>query len=140
MGGPVTKMSLQAQLPGTLPTPREARNSLRMARSAVKEKGNVVDGMEERQAASKEEVEAALEQVEEVENDLLDAAEDSPEYTAADAGHQKAWKRAERAESDLGKVGAVLRLARGELAAAVKQLAAARADIEAIREGRRLRR
>jgi hypothetical protein len=132
--------AVQAILPATLPTPVQAKSNLRLARSEVREKGNVVDGMKDRLAAAKEEAAASLLEVEEAENEIFDAAEESPEDIAANARHQKACKRADRATSDVGKVLGTLKLARGELRVAKKHLAAARQDLQAIRDGRKARR
>lgn len=129
----------QPFLPATLPTPALARSNLRLARSEVRAKRDVVDGLKDRADASREELAAAGLDVDTAEDDLLDAAEGSPEAIAADAHHQKACKRADRARSDLEKVAATRKLAKGELHAADKRLAAAREDLEAIREGRKTR-
>ena len=132
--------AVQAILPATLPTPTQARGNLKLARSEVREKENVVDGMKDRRDAAKEELAAALLEVEEAENDIFDAPEESPEDLAANARHQKACKRTDRAASDVEKVSGTLKLARGELRVARKHLAAARQDLEAIRDGRKVRR
>jgi hypothetical protein len=140
MGWPVRNGAVQAILPATLPTPTQARSNLKLARSEVREKGNVADGMKDRLAAAKEEQVAALLEVEEAENEIFDAPEESPEDIAANARHQKMCKRAARAASDVEKVSGTLKLARGELRVARKHLAAARQDLEAIRDGRKARR
>lgn len=129
----------QAILPATLPTPAQARNNLRACRNEVKEKTNVAEGMKDRLDAAKEEEKEAAAEVEQAERDLLEADEDSKEEKVASVAHHKAWRRLERARLDKDKVKATLKLARGEARAAAKRLAAAREDLEAIREGKRVK-
>lgn len=127
----------QARLPGTLPTTAQAKAALRMAVAAVKEKGNVVDGMKARFDTAKEDLAEARLKADEAEADLLATDEDSPAGAAADAAHGKACKRLEQASGDIAKVKASRKLAKAELREAEKRLESARADMEAIREGRR---
>jgi hypothetical protein len=130
-------MAAQAKLPGTLPTPAQARSNLRVTRDCFREKLLVFEGYKERIAASKDEVKAANLEVEEAEADLLAAEEGSKEDIDASSRHGKAMRRKARAQTDLEKVTAARRLAGREMALAAKGLAAAREDVEAIRQGRR---
>jgi hypothetical protein len=108
-----------------------------MARRAERDAFNVADGMKGRRDASKEEAASAELELEETEDDLLDAEEGSSEDLAADVRHQKALKRFSRALTDLGKVKSTLKLAKADLKKAQKCLTAAREDVEAVRQGRR---
>ena len=129
--------AIQAKLPATLPTPAEARGNLHSSRDEVEKKRDVVDGMKESADLAKAELGEALEEVDEAETDLLAAAPSSPEELAADANHHKALARMEAAADDLAKVVAVQSRARAELKKAERKLAAARADLEAMRAGKR---
>lgn len=130
-------MPNQARLPGTLPTPTQARGALKLARNCVREKENVADGLKERLAAARDEVAAAKAEMEEAEVDLVEADEDSPQEKTASVTHEKSYKRRARAQLDEEKVAKAYHLAQAELRVALKALENARSDIEAIREGRR---
>jgi hypothetical protein len=108
-----------------------------MAKSGLKEKANVADGMKDRCDAAKDEEKAALAELEEAEADFLAADDGSKEEADAEKRQRKAWKRALRARLDLDKVAATLKLAKKEVKAAAGFVRAAREDLDAIAEGRR---
>jgi len=130
-------MATQARLPATLPSPAQAKANLRMARSALKEKRNVVDGLKARHEAARDEAADAEAEVDGAETDLVECEEGSSAEVSADKRHHKACARLDRAEADAERVGSALKLAKSELKNARAQMRTARADIEAIREGRR---
>lgn len=129
-------MATQARLPATLPDPKQARANLAAARAEERAKRGVVDGLKERAAAARGEISDAALDLEAAEEDLLGTADASPEHLAAQTAHGKAWRRLARARKDAEKVQATRKLAKGEAGAAAAKLAAAREDLEAIRQGR----
>jgi hypothetical protein len=132
-------MATQAKLPGTLPTPAVARSNLRNARSVVRTREAVLEGLRERAKLARETVSECNLKLDAVEDDLLVAEEGSDQDVSADKAHGEAMRAVERAEKDVEKVAAAVKVAGDELAVARRELAAARADIRAIREGRRVK-
>jgi hypothetical protein len=130
-------MGTQARLPGTLPTPAAAKASLRMAREEWRRATSAKDGLTSRLAAARDEAKAAAIELGEAEADLLAAEDGGIEELDADERHAKAVKRFERAEADIVKVRGTIREASRELKAAQAVLTGARAEMQAIRQGRR---
>ena len=129
-------MTTQARLPGTLPTPVEARRRLGEATKAEAAARSEVENFDEYAKAAKEEMEAAEKELSEAERVLVEAAEDSAESAAADLEWGKAWERRSKGEAGLANVKAAARGARGDWKRAKTRLLTCRQDIAAIRAGR----
>jgi seryl-tRNA synthetase len=130
-------MAAQPKLPGTLPTPAQARVVLRDSRALRQSRGRVVEGLKLRAKHAAGEVVQAAAELDAAETDLEVAGEGTPEDVDANARHGAAMRRMVRAKSDAEKVSAALALAKNDLRQADAQLAAAREDLESIRQGRR---
>jgi hypothetical protein len=132
-------MSSQAKLPGTLPTPAQARAALRLARDAFAARTGAARGLKEQVKLCKDTIIKTDDALEEAERDLLGTDPETGEGLAADVAHGKAMAAIERAETDLEKAKASLMVATDDLAAARRTLTGARGDLRAIRDGRRKR-
>lgn len=130
-------MATQVRLVGTLPTPTQARQRLKDATAAASNASNMHEGMKEHLKAAKKEVAAAEKELVEAERLLIDAVEDSPEARDAEVEQAKAWKRLRLAEKGVENLKATFSSALAELKEKRRVLAAAREDLEAIRQGRR---
>lgn len=130
-------MSTQARLPGTLPTPAEARRRLGEAATAEQKARDEVQGWNDHAKAAKEEIEAAEKELAEVERVLVDAPEESEAAVSAELEWDKAWARRSHAEAGLANVRAASRGAKADWKRAKARLLTVRQDIAAIRLGRR---
>jgi hypothetical protein len=131
--------STQARLPGTLPTPAEARQRLRSASASESATASVLASLRDRLKDACEESKAARLELGEVERTLLDAGEGSPEEIVAQADQGTAWKRLCKAEIGIENLRATVRKAASDHAEAERGLRTTREDLEAIRQGRRKR-
>lgn len=130
-------MGTQARLPGTLPTPAEARQRLKDATAAEANTRNTMDSFKEHLKAAKKEASAAEGGLREEERILIDAADGSDEARAAETEQAKAWKRLRVADKGVENLKATYSKAEAEWKEARRRLMAAREDLEAIRQGRR---
>jgi len=130
-------VTTQARLPGTLPTPAEARRRLGEATKAEQAARDEVASWDENAAAAKEEIEAAEVELSEVERVLVDAVEGSEAATTAEVEWGVAWERRCNAEKGLANVKASSRGAKADWKKAKARLLVCRQDIAAIRMGRR---
>lgn len=130
-------MSTQARLPGTLPTPAEARQRLKDATAAEANARNAKELSADRLKDAKDEAKAAEAELVEAERLLIDAVENSDEARAAEADQAKAWKRLRLAEKGIKNLTATHGGDLTEWKATKARLFAAREDLEAIRQGRR---
>lgn len=129
----------QARLPGTLPTPRQAREHLQAAIGAERSAAKEVEGFKLHLKSARAELKAAAGEMEAAEEDFLAAAPDSPEERAADAKAATAWARSRKAERGITNLLDTSRAARSRLAECRQKLRSAREELEAVREGRRRR-
>jgi hypothetical protein len=129
-------MKGQVKIPETLPTPAQAKQALYTARGDVRQTRETWSRLKLRLKDAKEEQKIAAAELDDLEPDLLDPADEAAEAVTAKA-HTAAWRRLQRAEKDADKVRQAASHARNEYEKACARLATAREDLEAVREGRR---
>lgn len=127
----------QARLPGTLPTPRDARARLALAVAREVEASSKVAAFVLHMKSARAALKSAATEAGQAEQDLLAAEPGSPEETAADARHATAWRDLQRAEASIASLLDTSASARADRAEARAALRSAREEMEAIRQGRR---
>jgi hypothetical protein len=132
-------MATQARLPGTLPTPEQARAKLKNARAGRRVVLDVVTKNRLDLKAIAKEQEAAEVSLEDAEHTMGDAAEGSPEQLAAETEQAEMWDALGRLEKKAANLKAAQVKAQAALEEADRALRVARDDIKAIRQGRRVR-
>ncbi len=130
-------MATQPKLPGTLPTPAQAKSALRTAVSALADKRLLVIRLKDDAKTAALDLKRATKEVDVAERDLLAADEGSPEDADAAARLAKWLGMLEKAEDAVDKVKDTARRAQLELDAAAKVLRGARGDVRAVQDGRR---
>lgn len=130
-------MSAQTKFLAMLPTLAQSKARLREARTVFETRARVAEEMRDHLKRSKAEVVAAEAARDEAEGDLLAALAGTPEEVAADGAHAKAMRAVDKAEAAAAKVKDAVQKADMESADAGRELAAARSELRAVREGRR---
>jgi hypothetical protein len=129
-------MSSQPKLPGTLPTPTQAKANLRLAVETLAEKRLLLSRLKDDAKTAGLDLKRATKEVSVAERDLLAADEGSPEDADAAARMGKWLGMLEQAEDAVVKLKDTARRATLEMDAATKVLAGARGDIRALQGGR----
>jgi hypothetical protein len=129
-------MSSQPKLPGTLPTPVQAKSNLRSAVETLAEKRLLLSRLKDDAKTAGLDFKRATKEVAMAERDLLAAAEGTPEDADASARMGKWLGMLEKAEDAVAKLKDTTRRGQLEVDQAVKVLAGARGDIRALQAGR----
>ena len=132
-------MGTQVKLPGTLPTPAQARGKLKDARAERRTVLGAVLGFKAEIKAIGKELMALEGELEDAERTMENAVEDSPEQLEAEKDQGATWDALCALEKKEANVKGALAKGEARLAECNRILREAREDIKAIRQGRRVR-